>query len=188
MKNIEVVEQYFKYGFSHVVPLGFDHILFILSIFFLTSNLRLVLIQCSVFTLAHSISLGLASANLLFPDPKVIEPLISFSIVITAVGNIISDEVKNSRLVIIFLFGLIHGMGFASALKEIGIPQNNFFIAVLFFNIGVELGQVFVILLAYFLITKWVSKKTWYKSRIVYPLSSLIACIAMYLTFVRMFH
>lgn len=188
MENFEVIEQYFKYGFTHVVPLGLDHILFILSIFFLTSNLRLVLIQCSVFTLAHSISLGLASANLLLPDPKIIELLISFSIVITAVGNIISDDVGKTRPVIIFLFGLIHGIGFASALKEIGIPQNNFFIAVMFFNVGVEMGQVFVILLTYFLISKWTSKKSWYKARIVYPLSCIIACIAMYLTFLRLFH
>jgi hypothetical protein len=78
-------------------------------------------------------------------------------------------------------------MGFASALKEVRIPQNNFFSALLSFNIGVEVGQISVILLTYFLVSKWFSKEAWYKERIVFPISSVIGCIALYWTIERIF-
>ena len=180
MSLIEIAKQYLSLGFTHVIPLGFDHILFIVSIFFLNSNLRSVIIQCSVFTVAHSISLGLSAANIIIPNATFIEPLIAFSIVVTSVENIVYDEVKKSRLVIIGLFGLIHGLGFASALKDIGIPENHFLSSLLFFNIGVESGQVLIIIAAYYLVSKWFSTKVWYKQRIVYPLSCVTGCIALY--------
>lgn len=185
MGIFEISKQYLSFGITHVIPLGYDHILFIVSIFFLNSNLKSVLIQCSVFTIAHSISLGLSAANIIIPNTAIIEPLIAFSIVVTSVENIVNDEVKKGRLFVIGLFGLIHGMGFASALKDIGIAENHFLSSLLFFNIGVELGQVTIILAAYFLISKWFSSKVWYKQRIVYPLSCITACIALYWTIER---
>jgi hypothetical protein len=182
---IDIIKEYLRLGFTHVIPLGFDHILFILSIFFLTSNVRAVIIQCSVFTIAHSLSLALSASGYLIPNSNIIEPLIALSILFTAIENIIHDKVNPWRLLIIFLFGLIHGMGFATALKEIGIPETHFIATLLFFNIGVELGQLAVILSAYFLVSKWFSKKPWYKERIVYPISSVIGCIALYWTIQR---
>ena len=186
MTYVEISKQYLIYGFTHVIPYGFDHILFILSLFFLNSKFKSVIIQCSVFTLAHSLSLGLTAAGYFIPNADVIEPLIALSILFTAIENIVHNKVNSWRILIIFAFGIIHGMGFASALKEVGLPKGYFLTSLLFFNIGVELGQVTIILLAYFLIAKWFSQKQWYKARIIYPVSCIIGCIALYWMIQRM--
>jgi len=185
MVILEIIKQYIQLGFTHVIPFGFDHILFILSIFFLNSNIKSVIIQCSVFTIAHSITLGLSAVDFLVVDTKIIEPLIALSIVITAIENIVSEKVNKRRLVVIFLFGTIHGLGFASALKETGIDRSHFFLSLLCFNFGVEIGQIIVVLAAYFIVSKWFRYKEWYKQRIVYPVSSIIGIIAMYWTIER---
>lgn len=177
---MEVVQHYFKLGFVHVIPFGFDHILFILTIFFLNSNIKSVLLQCSVFTIAHSLTLGLSSAGYIETNSTIIEVLIASSILYTSIENIIQSKANSYRLAIIFLFGLVHGMGFATALNDIGIPQGNFLSALLFFNIGVEFGQFSILLLAYLLVSKWFSNLPNYKERIVFPISSLIACVAIY--------
>ncbi|CAK9254274.1 unnamed protein product [Sphagnum jensenii] len=137
-------------------------------------------IQCSVFTLTHSLSLGLAAARYIVPDPRIIEPLIAFSILVTALENLFHQRVNEWRLIIIFIFGLVHGMGFAGALKDVGIDTSHFISSLLFFNIGVELGQVTIILAAYFLVSRWWGERDWYKARVVYPASSIIACVALY--------
>jgi hypothetical protein len=177
--------KYVSLGFSHVIPLGFDHILFILTLFFFNNSLRSVIVQCSVFTLAHSITLGLTACGLLLPNSDIIEPLIAASILFTALENIIHSKVNPWRLLIIFSFGLVHGLGFAVALQNIGLPNKSIITSLLSFNIGVEIGQITVILMAYFLVSKWFKNKIWYKERIVYPISSIIACIALYWTIVR---
>ena len=185
--NFNTVLKYIELGFTHVIPLGFDHILFILCLFFLQSNLRSVLWQCSIFTLAHSMSLGLASAGFFMPNSQIIEPLIALSILFTAVENILNPKLNNWRMILIFMFGLIHGFGFATALSEIGIPKKQFFSSLLSFNIGVEIGQITIILLAYFLISRPFSEKIWYRSRIVNPISMIIGCVALYWTIDRIF-
>jgi len=184
----EIIIRYIQLGFTHVIPLGFDHILFIISIYFLTSNIKSVIIQCSVFTIAHSFSLAITAAGFIVPDTRIIEPLIAFSILITSIGNIVQVKKNTYQLLLIFIFGLIHGMGFARALNEIGIPPNNFLSALFAFNIGVELGQITVILLVYMLVVKWLSTKKWYEARIVYPISCAIGCIALYWTIERIIH
>lgn len=187
MSIIEILKQYLILGFTHVIPLGFDHILFILSIYFLNSNIKSVIIQCSIFTIAHSLSLGITAAGYIVPNTIIIEPLIAMSILFTSIGNIVNTKIDAYRLLIIFIFGLIHGMGFASALKEIGLPSHNFLSALFSFNIGVEFGQITIILLAYFLISKCFSKYDWYEPRIVFPISCAIGCIALYWTIERIF-
>ena len=89
---------------------------------------------------------------------------------------------------LVFVFGLIHGMGFATALREVGLPAGSFFTALFSFNVGVELAQLSILLLAYFSIGKWFKDKEWYNIRIVYPLSSVIACIAFYWTIQRLLY
>ena len=185
MSYFETISTYFKLGFTHVIPLGFDHILFILTLFFLSSKIRTVLIQCSVFTLAHSLSLGLATAGIIIPNANIVEPLIAVSILFTAIENIVHNKINPWRIALIFGLGLIHGLGFANALKEIGLPKNQFLSSLLSFNIGVELGQITIIFTAYFLISKWFSNKIWYKERIVYPICTIIACVALYWTIER---
>ncbi|MDO8368895.1 MAG: HupE/UreJ family protein [Saprospiraceae bacterium] len=178
---------YLKLGFEHIVPLGVDHILFVLSIFFLSNRLRTIIWQATTFTLAHSITLGLAMYGYIEPLPAVVEPIIALSIFFVAVENILVGELKPSRLGIVFLFGLVHGMGFAGALSEQGLPPSSYLSALLSFNVGVELGQLAVILAAYFLVGRWFSKETWYRVRVVIPVSTAIALIALYWTVERTF-
>lgn len=178
---------YLKLGFTHIIPLGIDHILFVLSLFFLNPKLKVVIWQATAFTVAHSITLGLAMYGLISPPTYIIEPVIALSIMFVAIENIISDELKPSRILIVFGFGLIHGMGFASVLTDLGLQKNQFLTSLLTFNLGVELGQIAVILLSWFLIGKWFHKKNWYRKRIVIPISAVIAVIALYWTIERTF-
>jgi hypothetical protein len=123
--------------------------------------------------------------GLIIPNPEIIEPLIALTIVYTSIENIVFDKTNALRLVMIFFFGIIHGLGFASALNEIGLPNSNFVLALFSFNLGVELGQIAVILLAFMLFVKWLKEKTWYKKRVVYPISTLIGCIALIISIQR---
>ncbi|MCW3071699.1 MAG: hypothetical protein JWO44_1589 [Bacteroidetes bacterium] len=178
---------YLKLGYTHIIPLGLDHILFVLSLVFLNSKLKTVIWQATAFTVAHSITLGLAMYGLISPPTYIVEPVIALSIMFVAIENIISDKLRPSRILIVFAFGLIHGMGFASALTSLGLPENQFLTSLLTFNLGVELGQVTIILLAWLLICKWTHNKPWYRQRIVIPISSVIAVIALYWTIERTF-
>jgi hypothetical protein len=178
---------YLKLGFTHIVPLGLDHILFMLCIFFLNPDLKKVIWQATAFTVAHSITLGLAMYGLIKPPTYIVEPVIALSILFVALENMITDKLKPSRIFIVFAFGLIHGMGFASALTQLGLPEKQFATALITFNVGVELGQIAVILTAWMLIGKWFGQKQWYRKRIVSPVSLLIAITACYWTVERAF-
>lgn len=178
---------YMKLGYTHILPNGFDHILFVLGIFFLNPKLKPVIWQATAFTVAHSITLGLAMYGFIKPVSSIVEPVIALSIVFVAVENILSTRLNWWRIVIVFCFGLIHGCGFASALSELGLPPNDYLLSLLSFNIGVEFGQISVILLAFILVGKWFGEKTWYRQRIVMPVSLMIGTIAMYWTIERIF-
>ncbi len=178
---------YLQLGFTHIIPLGLDHILFVLSIFFLSPRLSTVIWQASAFTVAHSITLGLAMYGYIKPVPSVIEPIIALSIFFVAMENILVRELRPSRIAIVFMFGLVHGMGFASALTSLGLPPSDYLLSLLSFNVGVELGQITVILLAYWLIGRWFSDKPWYRQRVVIPVSVVIAIIALFWTIQRTF-
>lgn len=185
MSRTDIGLAYLKLGFEHIVPKGTDHILFVLSIFLLSPKLNKVIWQATAFTVAHSITLGLALYGVIKPPADIIEPVIALSIVMVALENVITSQLHPWRIIIIFLFGLVHGMGFASVLIGLGLPQKEFFTALLTFNLGVEFGQITVILLAWFIIGKWFGNRAWYRQRIVIPLSVLIAVIALYWTIER---
>jgi HupE / UreJ protein len=174
-------------GFLHILPLGFDHILFVLSLYLLSPKPKTILWQATAFTVAHSITLGLAMYGLVQPPASVIEPLIALSIAVVALENIFSARLRASRIGIVFLFGLVHGLGFAGALSELGLPKKHFFTTLLTFNAGVELGQITVILLAYLLFGRWFSGKEYYHRRVVVPLSIAVVAIASYWTVERIF-
>ena len=179
---------YMKMGFTHIIPLGFDHILFILGIFLLKPQLRTVIWQATAFTVAHSITLGLAIYGYISPQPAIIEPVIALSIIFIGIENIITRDLKWWRLMVIFLFGLIHGCGFAGALAGAGLPEKDFLLGLVSFNAGVEAGQITVILIAYFLFGKWFADKSWYRKRITIPASLCISLIAFYWTIERVFY
>ena len=183
----EVAYVYLELGFTHIIPLGLDHILFVISLFLLSPKLKVVIWQATAFTIAHSITLGLAMYSIITPPAHIIEPVIALSIMFVAIENIITDKLKTSRVIIVFMFGLIHGMGFASVLTDLGLPKDKFFTSLITFNVGVELGQISIILLAWILVGKWFSDKVWYRKRIVIPVSAIIAVIGLYWTIERTF-
>jgi len=172
--------RYFSIGFEHVIPLGYDHILFILSLFFFNSKVKTAIIQCSVFTLAHSFTLALVALGFITFNSIIIETVIALSIFFVALENIFQGKLHLWRLALVFFFGLVHGMGFAAALKETGIAPNEFLISLLAFNVGVEIAQVTVIATCYFLVAKWLREKEWYQTKFVNPLSIIICCIALF--------
>jgi hypothetical protein len=178
---------YLGLGYQHILPLGFDHILFVLSLFLLSPRLKPVLWQATAFTIAHSVTLGLAMYHVIKPPSNIVEPLIALSILYVALENIFSPRLKASRIGVVFLFGLVHGMGFAGALGKLGLPQNAYLISLVMFNLGVELGQITVILTAYFLLARRFGQKPYYRKRIVIPLSILIAVVAGFWTVQRIF-
>ncbi len=187
MSEGQVFWKYTLVGYEHIIPLGFDHILFITCVFLLNKSLRQIVLQASMFTIAHSITLGLAMYGVISPASNIIEPLIAISIVFLAIENIYFTEVKPWRLVMVFLFGMVHGMGFAGALSQLGMPQYAFATALVSFNVGVELGQLTIILLLYFLLSRPFSKKLWYRRAVVIPISVVIALIATWWTIERIF-
>lgn len=187
LSRSDVFYIYLQLGFTHILPLGFDHILFILSLFLLSPKLKTIIWQATAFTIAHSITLGLAMYGKVQSPPHIVEPIIALSIFFVAVENVITDKLKTTRIIIVFVFGLIHGLGFAGVLKELGLPKKEFFNALISFNVGVELGQLSIILMAWFLFAKWFNKKTWYRKFVVNPISALIALVALYWTVERAF-
>jgi hypothetical protein len=174
-----VARQYLVLGFEHILPRGTDHILFVLGLFLLSWRLKPLLTQVTAFTVAHSITLGLAMYGVLRLPSSVVEPLIAASIVFVAVENIWTSELKPWRPVVVFCFGLIHGLGFASVLLSLGLPRRDFASALVAFNGGVELGQLTVISAA-FLAVGWWRRREWYRRIVVIPASSLIAAVGFF--------
>jgi len=172
--------EYVVLGFQHILPKGLDHILFILGLFFFSAAFKPLFWQITMFTLAHTISLGLSINGIINIPALIVEPLIALSIVYIGIENIVSKRLKSSRLLLVFLFGLLHGLGFASVLFDFGMPANSFITALISFNIGVELGQLTIILAAYLLFGFWFKNKHWYQASISIPCSLLISMIASY--------
>ena len=184
----QVVWFYFALGFKHIIPFGIDHILFVIGLCLLSTNIKTIFWQATAFTVAHSITLALSMKNMIVAPGAVVEPIIALSIVFVAIENMLLTTLKPWRIAIVFLFGLIHGMGFASSLNEIGLPADKFFTSVLAFNIGVELGQVTIITAMFVLVIIPLRNKTWYRYGVVYFLSAIIAIIASYWTVQRVFY
>jgi hypothetical protein len=177
--------QYLRLGFTHIFPNGVDHILFVLGLFLLSTNWRTLLWQVSAFTTAHTITLGLAMTGLIAVRPSIVEPLIAVSIAYVAVENVLSAQLRPSRVALVFVFGLLHGLGFAGVLDELGLPHREFAPALIGFNLGVEGGQVFVIAAAS-LAVGWWRAAPYYRQRVVVPASVAIACVAVYWTIQRL--
>jgi hypothetical protein len=115
----------------------------------------------------------------------IVEPLIAASIVYVALENLLTSRLHLWRVFIVFGFGLLHGMGFAGVLQEVGLPRAQFLAGLISFNIGVELGQLAVILLAFVAVGAWFRDRPWYRARIVLPVSALIALVGLYWTVER---
>ena len=176
---------YLKLGAAHIIPYGADHILFIAAICLLNRKLKTIIWQATAFTVAHSITLALSMQGMLILPSSIVEPVISLSIVFVAIENILLSDLRPWRIGIVFLFGLIHGLGFAGVLNEVGLPPERFFLSVASFNIGVEIGQLIVIAVVFGLIILPFGKRQWYRKTLVYPLSAIIAFTALWWTIQR---
>jgi hydrogenase/urease accessory protein HupE len=186
MTRMRTAWRYLTLGFTHILPNGLDHMLFVLGIYLLSARARFLLWQVSAFTLAHSITLGLSMYGVISVSPRIVEPMIAVSIAYIAIENIFLAELKSWRVALVFVFGLLHGMGFAGALKELGLPRADFMTALLTFNVGVEAGQLAVIGAAFLLVGWHCANRSWYRGRIVIPASAMIGCIAAYWTLERL--
>lgn len=185
--GLSVFANYIAIGFDHIVPKGLDHILFVVGLFLLSTQMRPLLWQISAFTLAHTISLAMGMLGWINVPPAIVEPLIAASIVYVCVENIFMSNLSRWRPFVVFGFGLLHGLGFAGVLSEVGFVQSQFVSGLIGFNIGVELGQLAVIAICFVLIGAWFGRKSWYRSVITIPLSLGTAAIGAYWFVERVF-
>jgi hydrogenase/urease accessory protein HupE len=174
----EIASAYVVLGVEHILG-GFDHLLFVLALLFLVSFNRRLVLTISAFTLAHSLTLALSALGLLTLRSPPVEATIALSIMLVA-GEALHKEQTLSRrwpALVAFLFGLVHGLGFAGALADIGLPQNHLFVALLTFNVGVELGQLLVVLIAYLLYRAFVNRPKFVAARVpaLYAIGSIAA-------------
>lgn len=176
---------YVVLGFTHILPLGADHILFVLGLFLLSPQLRPLLVQVTAFTVAHSITLALGLYGVVEVSPKIVEPLIAVSIVFVAVENMMTTQLSAWRPFVVFAFGLLHGLGFAGILQELGLPRDQYMLGLIGFNVGVEGGQLAVIGLAWMATAYWFRHQAWYRNRIVWPASAAIALMGVFWTIER---
>ena len=180
------LSEYVPIGFDHVVPQGLDHILFVFGLFLLSLKTSTLLWQISAFTLAHTITLIAGALGLISVPASIVEPLIAASIVFVAVENVFFSKLNKWRTLLVFGFGLLHGLGFASVLAEFGLPKEQFLSALIGFNIGVELGQLSVIAIAYLLLGLTFGQKPYYRTVITIPASCIIAAVGTWWVFERL--
>lgn len=166
-------------GVRHIVPLGLDHILFIATVFLIAGSVRRVVLYSLLFTVAHSITLALTVFGVIVPSSSWIEAIIALSIIILAIDAIYPFVPRLWQGAVIFGFGLFHGMGFASVLTELGLPDGAEALALFGFNVGVEIGQLGIILLLY-AVTWWLFLEKDRKRLTTIIIASIIALIATY--------
>jgi hypothetical protein len=184
MTRRQVSGQYLQLGYTHILPKGLDHILFVLGIFLLSPRLKLILLQVTAFTVAHTITLALTIYGVFALPPSIVEPLIALSIAYVAIENLVTRELQPWRVALVFGFGLLHGMGFAGVLSDLGLPRSEFMAALLTFNLGVEGGQLTVIALAFGAVFQ-VQEQEWYRRWVVVPASLAIAATGIVWTVQR---
>ncbi|MDC3082774.1 HupE/UreJ family protein [Pelagibacteraceae bacterium] len=185
-KTFNSFAKFFVLGIQHIIPKGLDHILFIFGLFLFSSSLKKLISQITIFTIAHSITLIFVSLSLMRINPQIVEPIISLSIVYIGLENIFKKYIKEYlRYVVILFFGLLHGLGFALVLSDIGYRSTDLFINLISFNIGIEVAQISIVLVLYLLIALNFSKNKNYRTFFQVPSSILISSIGLYWFFER---
>ena len=177
--------EYVEIGFTHILPKGLDHILFVLGLFLLSAHWKPLLVQVTSFTVAHTVTLALSIYGIASVPSEIVEPLIALSIVYVGFENMMTKDLKRWRPILVFVFGLLHGLGFAGVLGEIGIPDAFFLESLIAFNLGVELGQLAVIVIAYLMVGLFFSKSSWYRKRVIIPGSLTISLIGAWWVYER---
>jgi hypothetical protein len=188
--DISVFWRFVVEGFEHIVPKGLDHILFVFGLFLFSLSWRPLLLQITAFTLAHTVTLGLATLSVIaIPAAQMwlVEALIAVSIAYVAVENIWRPKLNWWRIVVVFGFGLLHGLGFASVLGDLGLVQGQFILSLIAFNIGVEFGQLAVILMAFLVLRLPFGESVYYRRLVVIPCSTAIAMVGIWWAIERTF-
>lgn len=170
-------------GFEHILPKGLDHILFVLGLFLLRPRARPLLSQSLAFTVAHSITLAMVVLGVFSVSPRFVESMIALSIAYVGIENLWVKELKPWRVVFVFGLGLLHGMGFASVMQDLDLPSDSLIEPLIGFNLGVELGQITVLALA-FAATFWFFKRKGFEL-FRKSASAAIAVTGLYWTFER---
>ena len=178
--SVDVFFDYIVTGFYHILPKGLDHILFVLGLLFLTPKFLPLAMQISTFTIAHTITLATSALGIFTISGGVVEPLIALSIVYIAYENIFKTRLTRYRIITIFVFGLLHGLGFASVLKTFGLPDNNFIWALIGFNLGVELGQITLVLVAFSILTPIFKTKKQFRIYVTIPGSLILGIFGLW--------
>jgi hydrogenase/urease accessory protein HupE len=163
---------FFLLGIGHILT-GYDHLLFLLGLILVGQRLRPLLVAITAFTVAHSLTLGLAALNVWAPSPALVEPLIALSVAYVGVENWFAKDMRR-RWLITLPFGLIHGFGFAGALGEIALPRAQVPLALATFNLGVEAGQI-AALAVVFPVVVWMHRQVWFAALAVRTASAGIA-------------
>ncbi len=158
----EIARAYTVLGVEHILS-GIDHLLFVAGLLFLVGFRRRLIGTISAFTLAHSLTLACSAFGWITLRPPPVEATIAMSIVLVASEALRERDTLARRLpaLVSFLFGLVHGLGFAGALKSIGLPQSHLPLALLCFNVGVEIGQLLMVLAAYLLVVRVPFPQRW---------------------------
>ena len=143
---------FFKLGIEHILS-GPDHILFVISLLLVVISIKEILKLTTAFTVAHSITLIIASIGALTLSSRIVEPMIALSIAFMALGTVYLKDTRLEmegwrKLGIVFFFGLFHGLGFAGLLRDLGVGQSRFLLSLLSFNVGIEIGQLVIISIA----------------------------------------
>lgn len=176
---------FIKLGFVHILPKGLDHIVFVLGIVLLLPQLKPVALQITLFTIAHSITLGLAVFGTLALPATLVESCIALSIVYIGFDNLRPQAIGILRKVFVFGFGLLHGLGFANVLSELNTNNSHPLVSLAGFNVGVELGQLLVVVLFFLVIGLWTRNRPWYGKIVRIPLSLALSVVGLWWFFER---
>lgn len=178
----DVITTYVHSGIIHIIPDGLDHILFVIGLLAYSLSGRALIWQVSLFTVAHTLTLGLASLGWVTISGDVVEPLIALSIAWIGIENMRQKKpgLRLSRAVVVFGFGLLHGLGFASVLSDFGLPNTAFIVGLVSFNVGVEIGQLLIVLPIFFAI-KALKLSPWaFRRGFQLPVSVAISAIGLF--------
>ena len=182
----DIIKRYVHSGIIHIVPHGLDHILFVIGLLAFSLSGHHLLWQVSLFTIAHTLTLAAASLGWITISPSLIEPLIALSIAYIGIENLLQKSSQSgpslrlARSGVVFAFGLLHGLGFASVLAEFGLPDSAFIASLISFNMGVEIGQLMIVVPLFVLLKVIAPTPRYYRYLFQAPVSVVIAVIGLY--------
>ena len=183
-KTAQGAGSFFPLGIEHILT-GYDHLLFLIALMLRGGNFWSMLKIITAFTVAHSITLALAALDLVVLPGAFVESVIALSIAYVALENLLPRHAVSRRWLVSFVFGLMHGFGFSSVLREIGLPKENLLLALLNFNLGVEVGQATIVLLAVPVLMRF-KNRPWEK-HVVVAISAIILAVGLVLFVERAF-